>query len=517
MAVSAGNLLSCGISWKTPTNHFDSVNERGFLSFWDQLGTFDFGNGLKVPLIVNFRSNRDTLSPYGGYGWLVPLLESNVVQLEENRFMLVQPDGWNRYFGRKSASDTALLGDGGWAAELKGNTFTAWASCGWKLIYVNGKITSMLSPDNRRFDWVRSGERVTEIREGGTTRLTVKWDEANEMTGLEANGQQITFGRGDKPRIQNTAGQNVVAAIDRTLTQMAITGGAGKTYEFGIDEKLNPTFKAGDRLLAWNPASKLVLSDSGWTYQITPDPDGRYAAIARKNAQGQSEFWHNNQNKGVEITQGIDGVRKITTSFVIGKLAGNVRKIEEIKNGKPITTYQASYDQSGRLLREFLDNGVINDYTYKPSGEVVKTRTLNDKILYTQTRDNYARTRSVVSADGRTLQYFYDDRDREVKMTINGKPHSEKKYATDGSSVTETVFDDGSESPNRTFYQEFDKQGRIVLDKITELNGSYPEISRQFFYDALGNLEKRIDSQQGTTVYSAGPNGQRVATLLQSQ
>jgi len=285
---------------------------------------------------------------------------------------------------------------------------------------------------------------------------------------------------------------------------------------FGVDEKLNPTFKAGERLLAWNPATKLALSDSGWTYQITPDPDGGYAAINRKNAQGQIEFWHNNQNKGVEISQGIDGVRKITTSFVIGKLAGNVRKIEEIKKGKTTTTYQASYDQSGRLLREFLEDGAIDDYTYKPSGEIVKTRTLNDKVLYTQTRDTYARTRSVVSADGRTLQYFYDDQDREVKMTINGKPHSEKQYAKDGSSVTETVFDDGSESPSRTFYRQFDKQGRVVLDKITELSGSSPEISRQFFYDALGNLEKRIDSQQGTTVYSVGPNGQRVATLLQS-
>ena len=38
------------------------------------------------------------------------------------------------------------------AAELKGNIFTAWASCGWKLVFANGKISSMVSPDNRRFD-----------------------------------------------------------------------------------------------------------------------------------------------------------------------------------------------------------------------------------------------------------------------------------------------------------------------------------------------------------------------------
>jgi len=363
---------ACGINWQKPSNHFDGVNERGFLSYWDEVAELDLGNGFKVPLIVNFRSNRDAVSPYGGYGWLVPLLESSVVQLEENRFMLVQPDGWNRYFGRRNSADTTLMGDGGWAAELKGNIFTAWASCGWKLVFANGKISSMVSPDNRRFDWVRSGDRVTEIREGGATRLTVKWNEANEMSAIEANGQQIAFGRGDKPRIQNTAGQNVVAAIDRTLTQINLPGGISRAYAFGVDEKLNPTFKAGERLLAWNPATKLALSDSGWTYQITPDPDGGYAAIGRGNSKGQKQYWFNNRAKGVEITQGLDGVRRTATSFVSGKLAGKLRKISETRDGLATDIYQASYDETGRLMREVLPNQETT-YEYKEGDKVVQT------------------------------------------------------------------------------------------------------------------------------------------------
>jgi len=388
LAVSAGNLLSCGISWKTPTNHFDSVNERGFLSFWDQLGTFDFGNGLKVPLIVNFRSNRDTLSPYGGYGWLVPLLESNVVQLEENRFMLVQPDGWNRYFGRKSASDTALLGDGGWAAELKGNTFTAWASCGWKLIYVNGKITSMLSPDNRRFDWVRSGERVTEIREGGTPKLVVKWnDTGTEMVGIESNGKTFGFERGDKPRVQSISKQNVVAAMDRSLAAVRLPDNARREYVFGVDDQLNPRLKVDDRLLAWNPETKLISSDGDWKYQITPAQDGSYAAIGRKNPAGKNEFWHNDRNKGVEIVQGLNGVKRVTTSFVIGKLAGRIRKIEEINDENSLLTYQAGYDDKGRLLREVFPTATIT-YSYKDGDITTSTVDANGWMTETSTKSN---------------------------------------------------------------------------------------------------------------------------------
>jgi hypothetical protein len=181
------------------------------------------------------------------------------------------------------------------------------------------------------------------------------------MTAIEANGQLISFGRGDKPRIQNTAGQNVVAAIDRALTQVSLSGGSSRAYEFGVDEKLNPTFKAAERLLAWNPATKLALSDSGWTYQITPDPDGGYAAINRKNTQGQTEFWHNNRNKGVEITRTLDGARTVINRFVNGTLAGKVRKKEIFTpDGKTARTTNTSYDERGQLIR-ILDEG--NDWT----------------------------------------------------------------------------------------------------------------------------------------------------------
>ena len=417
----------CGINWQKPSNHFDGVNERGFLSYWDEVAELDLGNGFKVPLIVNFRSNRDTVSPYGGYGWLVPLLESSVVQLEENRFMLVQPDGWNRYFGRRNAADTTLLGDGGWAAELKGNIFTAWASCGWKLVFANGKISSMVGPDNRRFDWVRSGDRITEIREGGTTRLTVKWNESNEMSAIEANGQQIAFGRGDKPRIQNMADQNVVAAIDRSLTQINLPSGISRAYAFGVDEKLNPTFKAGDRLFAWNSATKLALSDSGWTYQITPDPDGGYAAINRKNAQGQTEFWHDNRNKGVETAQGIDGVRTITTSFVNGKLAGKVRKIETIpgKSQKP-TVVNHSYDENGRLLHvsRQIDGKTSTLYAISYNGQDLSPATKQ-------------------YGEEAPLSFEYNDRKEVVAVARNGSPVYQKSFDSKLNAMVEK-FEDGT-------------------------------------------------------------------------
>ncbi|HRJ71133.1 MAG TPA: hypothetical protein PLS03_02845, partial [Terrimicrobiaceae bacterium] len=92
--------------------------------------------------------------------------------------------------------------------------------------------------------------------------------------------------------------------------------------------------------------------------------------------------------------------------------------------------------------------------------------------------------------------------------------HSEKSYAPDGTWEKEVVFDEGGAAPSRTFYREFDAQGRAALDTITESQGGYPEIRKSYFYDSLGRLEKQIDSQQGTILYLDGSDGQRIAKVL---
>lgn len=57
-ATSMPSANACGVDWQVPTNHFDSVNEMGEFSYWRQIGQVDFGNDLKVPLIIGFKPNR---------------------------------------------------------------------------------------------------------------------------------------------------------------------------------------------------------------------------------------------------------------------------------------------------------------------------------------------------------------------------------------------------------------------------------------------------------------------------
>jgi hypothetical protein len=187
----AASAFGCGLDWNLPTNHFDGVNEQGYVAYWEKVGDVDFGDDLKLPLVIGFRSNKENgaPSPYLGAGWILPLLESNFVQTGENSFVMMQPDGWNNLFLRRD--DTTLNGSAGWMAEIKGNTITAWAKCGWKLEFFKGHIVSMTTPKNRKFEFVYSGSVVTAVRENGVAKLTAEQESTGKVKALLFNGKRI--------------------------------------------------------------------------------------------------------------------------------------------------------------------------------------------------------------------------------------------------------------------------------------------------------------------------------------
>src|SRR5580698_11336101 len=112
------------------TNHFDGVNEQGYVSYWEKIGEADLGDGLVIPLNINFNSHRETSSPTLGKGWMVALLESHVEPVDENSMKVVMPDGWNFYFHRNGSTES-WYGNSGWVGETKDALFTITAPCGW--------------------------------------------------------------------------------------------------------------------------------------------------------------------------------------------------------------------------------------------------------------------------------------------------------------------------------------------------------------------------------------------------
>ncbi|MCC7518015.1 MAG: RHS repeat protein [Verrucomicrobiae bacterium] len=445
MALAGGFLVAaaiasfgCGVDWTLPKDHFDGVNERGFVSWWGQLGTLDLGDGVQLPLVAGFQSDRDWSSPVLGKGWILALLDSSLMAIDEKTFILVKPDGWSHDFYRDRKNPSVLDG-GSWKGETKDNTATLWASCGWKLVYEKGKLASITTPKNRTLQWMRGGDgSVREIREGGQTHLAV---EVNPSKGVDRalvfNGQRVDITWGDRLRVG-------ADGMDRAVVRIALGGAstsgasvpslpaiasvtAGRSspaplsFSYGFDAKRHPTLtvsREGEspRVLAWDRFTRLIVSDGEWTYDIKPgNKPVVNAAIGRKNAQRQTEFWHEESEKGREVVIDQNGVTRTTTRFVHGPLSGKLRKIEEASNGITRVVQQISYDEKGRVLRSIDAQGSVEIFTYDQSGRRVSSRDPTSQQLATeetQLKEEIAHATDLNSKSAAlyTLGLFYADK-----------------------------------------------------------------------------------------------------------
>lgn len=351
--------VACGVELELPSNHFDGVNELGELSFWEKVGEIKLEDDLRLPININFRSGRETTSRYLGKGWLLAPLDSNIVQLEENRFMMLQPNGSWIYFTRRNPTDTILHGQGSWKAEIKADTITAWANCRDKLVFSKGKLTTIFVK-NRTLDLIYSGDQVSEIREGGNTLLRVDIDSiTGNVVGLSVGKNKISFELGEKPKVEVIAGKRVVAGIEKSLTKLKLGLGFEQVIDYALDDTLEPTIKiTGDgqtRTMKWDPMTRFISMDGDWKYQIDPGAT-RYvnAAITRKTADGRREYWFKNLASGKEIYTLPNGAERTKAWFTSGALAGRIREVSDSNgrsNGAKSVVYKAYFDEKGNILR----------------------------------------------------------------------------------------------------------------------------------------------------------------------
>lgn len=343
-------------------SHFDGVDYQGNVMLVEQLGEVDAGKGLKLPLWAVFGSNSGNNSPYVGHGWTIPLLEAKIVQVDENVFKIDQPNGWFRIMWRSKGNPNVLEGQGGWKAEIRGDAITAWADCGSKLFFNKGRLVSMQLME-RKIDFVYEGSCVTEIREGGSTILRVEKDAlSGVVTGFRlAGNQRVGVDRAQRPMVQVIKGQSLIAGMEPSLSKITQTDGGVRTINYGVDGHINPTLMVGDRLIAWNAASKNAMRDGEWSYEVTPGNGAfDHAAIGRKNPRNQSEFWHLDNLSGFEVVRELNGVERRTTWFRSGILNGKPREYEERRNNVLITKTKYIYDGNGLLIREVSGDVVKN-------------------------------------------------------------------------------------------------------------------------------------------------------------
>jgi len=359
--------MACGLDWSPPVSHFENVDYQGNVHIVRKIGEVE-----KLPLYLIFNSTFGN-SPYVGSGFELPFLEARMWQVDEGRFQAKMPTGWLWIFQR-TKDPTVLEGNAGWKGVINDDTITAWAPCGDKIIFKTGRIASMKIKEDLYSYNYRDG-RVASVEKNGRSVLEIKRDAmTEEVTGLALPGTWETIGlavTAERPVVESIGGKNVVSRVEKTLSEVTPASGSdGKvTFEQTVNGELNPTIKLGDQLIAWNPATKKIVKDGEWTYDITPASSAfANAAIGRKNTKNESEFWHRDNAKGEEIVQGIDGSKKVTTWFTSGNLAGRLRKRTKTVDGKTTVAYRPIYDETAKITRMIVHDKMFAPYTDDKGG-----------------------------------------------------------------------------------------------------------------------------------------------------
>ena len=308
-ALAPSFAMGCGLDWTLPTNHFDGVNEQGYVSYWEKVGEADLGDGLVIPVNINFNSHRESSSPTLGKGWMVALLESHVEPLNENSMKVVMPDGWNFYFHRNGNTET-WGGNAGWVGETNNTVFTITAPCGWRIKFDGGKIQEIDSNKNRTLSYKYNGTVATEVDIDGKAFVQVESDSKTGVAqDLLIGGQKIDISQAQRPRIMTKLTQNLVTGFDQSLSSLQWPDGRKESFAFGTDKTLNPTLAIThadqtQRTFTWDPTTRQIKTDGEWTYKLTP---GDNVALDRANAKGQTESSFQDPSTGTTIIQGING------------------------------------------------------------------------------------------------------------------------------------------------------------------------------------------------------------------
>jgi YD repeat-containing protein len=230
--------------------------------------------------------------------------------------------------------------------------------------------------------------RVTEVQEGSNKRLNVDYAPSGKASGLTmADGTRIVIVQDRKPSVHSIAGINTITGFDDSLSSMTFPNGEEAEYRFGTEAvggAILPNLKIDrakqeERLFTWDPVTKYVVSDGDWSYRITPAADPQEnAAIARKNASGNDEFWFYDPRSAKETVRRSDGSTVVRYWYTGSKeLEGKTHLIEQTKGGIVSVLYRAAYDQNGRLIRVMQD-GVQRSFKYDEHGHLVSYRNLGE-------------------------------------------------------------------------------------------------------------------------------------------
>lgn len=369
------------------------VDKDGCVNPIVSLDTIDFGNGLTLPLILNFSSAIRSPSPEFGQGWECPLFEAKVFDIQQNmkrvellggrQIVLVynaRTDAWKHFF-----SDN-------WSGKAIGDDFELTYVSGYKFLFRNGLISSMTTPDGRTILWNRSGAKVISLQESGKpVAMQIVYDKLGFAQQILLNPDKL----GKATDVYDFSANLVYAGIEK------IQGPNGRTISLNRshNKALNPMLLWTDTLqlpvtLTWDRKTGKILSDNNCDYHFTEvgkDTDTWPKMFRTNRLTKKVESYYYDEKHGVCEQMFADGtVRRTERILTPGPNYKALRLVQETKNGQIHMILRHAYDDQGHVLLDAvgLANGQesVKQYTYDSAGRIV-SYLLNGKTVWTNIYD----------------------------------------------------------------------------------------------------------------------------------
>lgn len=344
----------------------EDVDMEGYVSHNIQVAELNFGEGFQIPLKFNFSSRERMKSPYLGEGWCCRVLESKAVLLDERTYAVTMLGGKTLYFYRNKDNPNVFEHRGGqWKGTVQAAQFMVENRDGSSMTFLNGTIDKLKTRNGRTVYWNRQNGAVTSLGEQGKEPVL-----------------SIEYGNNFAKKM-TVCGYAIQLEQDlATLSLGKITWPSGKALSFSKkwDEKGRPMLEVSGlpketRSFTWDPATRRILADKNWTYQVDPKAGGLWPGLSRTNLQSKlKEAYHYNTQTGITTMLGADrSVKKEYEFLSPGPLFRKLHKVEKIRDGKVETIERYVYDENGNRIKEFQAfNGSQVELRYSEAGKLTE-------------------------------------------------------------------------------------------------------------------------------------------------
>ncbi len=351
-------------------------------------------------------------------------MESTFLAVSERGYRLSTLGGREIYFVKKKDGTLASL-DEAWVGTLGTMEKVELKSPdGWSFIYRNGRLSEAEFKDlHLRWNYQKNlFTSLSESRQG--TLVSVEYGAEGLPVRISTPGETLKCEVQKVPVVANTGVAVVVSGFEYSLAGLS---SESWTWKFPIT--LNPegnyslALSNASQLLntyLWRADTGILISEGGSTYTVSPKEEGD-PLVSRKNSSGGVESYFFDNKTGVSEQSLPDGSRVIRSYFVgLGPTQYKLRKCVRSLKGKDIGTFQRSYDEKGRLIRE-VEGSVQRMWSYSPEGQLLSMEeSRSGELRNRMTYDKQGRLSTSVRP-GCELRYSYEAGQQVVQRLESGK------------------------------------------------------------------------------------------------